>query len=172
MLDEVDKIGMDFRGDPSSALLEVLDPNRTFPSLITISMLISDLSKVMFITTANVLDTIPPPLRDRMETLELPGYSEDQKMMIAKQFLIPKQISEHGLSSAVHRISGFGSSNHHQFLYPRGGGQNLEREVAAICRGVAKDVAREIKEKVSSFQTTCINFRAGQILPRSGRADL
>ncbi|MGQ9509046.1 MAG: endopeptidase La [Thermodesulfobacteriota bacterium] len=149
MLDEVDKIGMDFRGDPSSALLEVLDPEQNFSFSDHYIDLPFDLSKVMFITTANILDTIPPALRDRMETLELPGYSEDQKMMIAKQFLIPKQINEHGLTS-----------DHIEFKdeaiqviissYTREAGvRNLEREIAAICRGVAKDVASgNNKEKV------------------------
>ncbi|HJX59885.1 MAG TPA: endopeptidase La [Thermodesulfobacteriota bacterium] len=148
MLDEVDKIGTDFRGDPSSALLEVLDPEQNFSfsdHYIDVSF---DLSKVMFITTANVLDTIPPALRDRMETLELPGYSEDQKIMIAKQFLLPKQISEHGLTSDYIEFQ----DNALQTIiisYTREAGvRNLEREIAAICRGVAKDVARGIMEKV------------------------
>ena len=125
MLDEVDKIGMDFRGDPSSALLEVLDPEQNFSFSDHYIDVNFDLSKVMFITTANVLDTIPPALRDRMETLELPGYSEDQKMMIAKEFLIRKQINEHGLSSEFIEFQRCGTSDHHQFLYPRGGGQKF-----------------------------------------------
>ncbi len=141
MLDEVDKIGMDFRGDPSSALLEVLDPEQNFSFSDHYIDLPFDLSKVMFITTANVLDTIPPALRDRMETLELPGYSEDQKMMIAKEFLIPKQISEHGLTSEHIEFQEAALQTIISSYTREAGVRNLEREIAAICRGVAKDVA-------------------------------
>ncbi|MGZ3524980.1 MAG: endopeptidase La [Thermodesulfobacteriota bacterium] len=148
MLDEVDKIGMDFRGDPSSALLEVLDPEQNFSFSDHYIDVPFDLQKVMFITTANVLDTIPPALRDRMETLELPGYSEDQKMMIAKQFLIPKQISEHGLSSEYIEFQDAALQTIISSYTREAGVRNLEREIATTCRGVAKDVARGIKEKV------------------------
>jgi len=148
MLDEVDKIGMDFRGDPSSALLEVLDPEQNFSFSDHYIDIPFDLSKVMFITTANVLDTVPPALRDRMETLELPGYSEDQKMMIAKEFLIPKQINEHGLSSEFIEFQDAALQVIISSYTREAGVRNLEREIAAICRGVAKDVARGIKEKV------------------------
>jgi len=148
MLDEVDKIGMDFRGDPSSALLEVLDPEQNFSFSDHYIDVPFDLQKVMFITTANVLDTIPPALRDRMETLELPGYSEDQKMMIAKQFLIPKQISEHGLSLEYIEFQDAALQIIITSYTREAGVRNLEREIATTCRGVAKDVARGIKEKV------------------------
>ena len=149
MLDEVDKIGMDFRGDPSSALLEVLDPEQNFSFSDHYIDVPFDLSKVMFITTANVLDTIPPALRDRMETLELPGYSEDQKMMIANQFLTPKQINEHGLTSDYIEFQDAAIQTIISSYTREAGVRNLEREIAAICRGVAKDVARGIKEKVA-----------------------
>jgi ATP-dependent Lon protease len=149
MLDEVDKIGMDFRGDPSSALLEVLDPEQNFSFSDHYIDVSYDLSKVMFITTANVLDTIPPALRDRMETLELPGYSEDQKIMIAKEFLILKQINEHGLSSEFIEFEDAALQVIISSYTREAGVRNLEREIAAICRGVAKDVARGITEKVA-----------------------
>ena len=148
MLDEVDKIGMDFRGDPSSALLEVLDPEQNFSFSDHYIDVNFDLSKVMFITTANVLDPVPPALRDRMEVLELPGYSEDQKMMIAKEFLISKQINEHGLSSEFIEFQDDALQVIISSYTREAGVRNLEREIAAICRGVAKDVARGVMEKV------------------------
>jgi len=149
MLDEVDKIGMDFRGDPSSALLEVLDPEQNFSFSDHYMDVPGDLSKVMFITTANVLDPIPPALRDRMEILELPGYSEDQKLMIAKQFLIPKQINEHGLTSDYIQFQDDALQAIINSYTREAGVRNLEREIAALCRGVAKDVAQGIQEKVT-----------------------
>jgi ATP-dependent Lon protease len=147
MLDEVDKIGMDFRGDPSSALLEVLDPEQNFSFSDHYIDVGFDLSKVMFITTANVLETIHQTLRDRMEVLELPGYTEYEKLMIAKEFLIPKQVSEHGLSEEHIEFQDDALTTIITSYTREAGVRNLEREIAAVCRGVAKEVAEGKKEK-------------------------
>jgi ATP-dependent Lon protease len=149
MLDEVDKIGMDFRGDPSSALLEVLDPEQNFAFSDHYIDVGFDLSKVMFITTANVLETIHQTLRDRMEVLELPGYTEYEKMMIAKEFLIPKQLNEHGLSDEHIEFKDDALTTVITSYTREAGVRNLEREIAAICRGVAKEVAEGKKEKTA-----------------------
>jgi ATP-dependent Lon protease len=149
MLDEVDKIGTDFRGDPSSALLEVLDPEQNFSFSDHYIDVPFDLSKVMFITTANVLETIPPALKDRMEVLELPGYSDDEKLMIAKQHLIPKQLNEHGLSPDLLEFKDEPLLAIINSYTREAGVRNLEREIAAVCRAVAKEVAEGKQEKVT-----------------------
>ena len=137
MLDEVDKLGHDFRGDPAAALLEVLDPeqNKTFRDHYLDHDF--DLSKILFLATANALETIPHALRDRMEVLELPGYSEEEKLLIAHRYLIPKQLAEHGLAP---RDVKFPDDTVRKVIvdYTREAGlRNLERELAAICRKVA-----------------------------------
>jgi ATP-dependent Lon protease len=147
MLDEIDKVGSDFRGDPSSALLEVLDPEQNFSFGDHYLDVPFDLSKVMFITTANVLDTIPPALRDRMEVLMLHGYTLDEKIKIANRYLIPRQRDEHGLSSKQIKFSA-GAVKQIIMGYTREAGlRNLEREVANVCRGVASQI---VEGKVKS----------------------
>jgi ATP-dependent Lon protease len=141
MLDEVDKIGADFRGDPSSALLEVLDPEQNTTFSDHYLELPFDLSRVMFIATANILDPIPAALRDRMEVLELPGYTASEKLHIARRYLIPKQLEAHGLTAAQLTVT---DDAVHEIIssYTREAGvRNLEREIATICRAVAKQVS-------------------------------
>ena len=149
MLDEIDKVGSDFRGDPSSALLEVLDPEQNFSFSDHYLDVPFDLSKVMFICTANVLDTIPSALRDRMEVIQLVGYTEDEKINIAQRYLVPRQRKENGLKAnqitfAVGAIRNIISG------YTREAGlRNLEREIGTVCRGVATKVAEDSIKKAS-----------------------
>jgi len=146
MLDEIDKVGSDFCGDPSSALLEVLDPEQNFSFSDHYLDVPFDLSGVMFITTANILDTIPPALRDRMEVLQLLGYTLDEKIKIANKHLIPRQRKEHGLKSDQISFTK-GAVKLIVAGYTREAGlRNLEREIATVCRGVASKIAgKEIK---------------------------
>lgn len=140
MLDEIDKIGDDFRGDPASSLLEVLDPEQNFSFVDHYIDVAFDLSHVLFITTANILDTVHTALRDRMEVLYLPGYSEDEKLRIAYQFLIPKQLRENGLED---QPVTFQNQSVYKIIreHTREAGlRNLEREIASICRKVAKEI--------------------------------
>jgi ATP-dependent Lon protease len=162
MLDEVDKIGTDFRGDPSSALLEVLDPEQNYSFSDHYLDVSFDLSKVMFITTANVLDTIPSALRDRMEVIELPGYIEEEKMQIAIKYLIPRQLKEHGLAKKYLNISKTGIKKIISDYTREAGLRNLEREIARICRKVAKEVAQENKQKKSVTSSNMAEFLGPQ----------
>jgi ATP-dependent Lon protease len=159
MLDEIDKLGMDFRGDPASALLEVLDPEQNVSFRDHYVDVAFDLSRVLFVTTANVIDTVPPALRDRMEIIPLAGYTEEEKIAIAQRHLVPKEAREHGLdpdkdiefTPEALRLLARG--------YTREAGvRNLEREIASVCRKVARrhaeghaEAARITPDTVTSF---------------------
>jgi ATP-dependent Lon protease len=147
MLDEVDKIGMDFRGDPSSALLEVLDPEQNFSFQDNYLEVPFDLRKVLFVATANLLDPIPAALRDRMEVIQLPGYTQQEKVEIARRFLVQKQMDNHGLKAKHVEITDEVLVALVQAFTKEAGVRNLERELANIMRKVARSVAEGRKRK-------------------------
>ena len=152
MLDEIDKLGMDFRGDPASALLEVLDPEQNVAFRDHYIDVAFDLSKILFITTANILDTVPPALRDRMEIIELPGYTEEEKVRIATKHLVPKQAKDHGLVEGEQIRWTDGALFLLVRHYTREAGlRNLEREIAAITRKVAK---RRVEGRTEAVEVT------------------
>jgi ATP-dependent Lon protease len=149
MLDEIDKLGADFRGDPASALLEVLDPaqNHTFTDhYLDVAF---DLSKVLFIATANTMDTIPGPLRDRMEVIEIPGYTETDKLFIAKRYLVPRQLEANGLTTRNARFVDAALREVIESYTREAGVRNLERQIGAIARSVAAEVVGGKTEKVT-----------------------
>lgn len=155
MMDEIDKVGMDFRGDPTSALLEVLDPEQNNAFSDHYLEVPLDLSDVMFITTANLLDPIPPALKDRMEVIHFPGYTEEEKIKIAQEYLVPKQLKEHGLKVKHLVIAVDGLQKIIREHTREAGVRNLERKIAAICRQVAR---RVVEGKTKGVKATAANM--------------
>jgi ATP-dependent Lon protease len=158
MLDEVDKLGMDFRGDPASALLEVLDPEQNFTFTDHYLDVAFDLSRIMFITTANLIDPIPAPLRDRMEVIELPGYTEQEKLEIAKRYLLPRQLRENGISPELLQVSDEAILEIVRSYTREAGVRNLERELGAVCRKVARQAAKGEEKPTSVTPTNLADF--------------
>lgn len=171
LLDEVDKMNTDFRGDPASALLEVLDPEQNNSFNDHYLEVDFDLSEVLFITTANILYSIPPALQDRMEVLRLPGYTEDEKIKIAELFLIPKVLKAHGLSDKNIKFSKKVIHDIIQKYTREAGVRNLEREIASISRKVAKRVASEGKKTKVLVSSKGLNKYLGVPKYRHGKAE-
>jgi len=158
MLDEVDKLGVDFRGDPASALLEVLDPaqNSTFTDhYLDVPF---DLSRVFFVATANLIDTIPGPLRDRMEMIELPGYTEHEKLEIGKRYLLPRQLTENGIPDGILRVTESAIREVVRAYTREAGVRNLERELGSVCRAVARRVASGDTEPIAIHEESVTEF--------------
>ena len=158
MLDEIDKVGADFRGDPSSALLEVLDPEQNATFRDNYLGVTFDLSNVMFMTTANILDTVQPALRDRMETISLSGYTEEEKLEIAKRHLIPKQIEENGLDKADVKFDRKAIVKIVSEYTREAGLRQLEREIGKVCRKVARGKAED-EEEFKQVRVTVDNLK-------------
>ncbi|MBZ5523775.1 MAG: endopeptidase La [Acidobacteriia bacterium] len=161
VLDEVDKLGRDFRGDPSSALLETLDPEQNFSFRDNYLDVPFDLSKVLFICTANVLDTIPEPLRDRMEIIELQGYTEDDKAHIAQRYLVPRQIEENGLNAEQIDISDDAVRFITRHYTREAGVRSLERNIGTMCRKQARRLAEGKTEKLAVTREVVQEFLGG-----------
>ena len=168
ILDEIDKLGSDFRGDPGSALLEVLDPeqNDTFRDhYLDVPF---DLSEVLFITTANVLDPVPPALRDRMEVLELPGYTEEEKLEIAREHLVEKQVPNHGLTAEQLTFTDAALRRVIRGYTREAGVRNLEREIGALCRKAARRRAEGDESPLAVTPDVVIEMLGRAAVPRRG----
>ncbi len=155
MFDEIDKLTSDFRGDPAAALLEALDPEQNKDFKDHYLDVPFDLSKVMFITTANTLTTIPRPLRDRMEIIEVSGYTEYEKLNIAKRYLVPKQVKEHGLVEDNMKLSDNTLHDIINYYTRESGVRELERKIATVCR---KAATRIVEDKLSKVRVNTTNL--------------